>query len=300
MDESAIEDGGQLPADPQARPAELARRQRLHDVRDFNDERAGRETGRRRRFFTRDETSEGRSERRADDLWFFLEAAELTERIAAFRERLDELDRASAEALVAAERRLALADDRLDYLRERAARDEFGRLVFRSADGKRAFYEDGTELTPDAMKAIDFKPGSTTIDAWTSGLQEHKDALKERDQIIDFRDRIKEAQETLGNDPSPEDVAAMEREFAAMPAAVQDRLDVISRRESALATLPDQAERGAAAPLSKDFLEAGLPDALGARRFADSRPATDLAEADIERELNAATASPSAAGPSAP
>lgn len=112
------------------------------DFRDLQDELAGRETGRLRRFgHERGEEPDLRDRKRRQEN----EAA----RLALDIQRLQ-------------------IEERLREMRDRASHDALGRAVFRAADG-RAYYEDGTELTPEEIDAIEWIEGAPT---W----EEYRDA----------------------------------------------------------------------------------------------------------------------------
>jgi hypothetical protein len=112
---------------------------------DLQNEIAGVETGRQPRIFDRDDPDiDPRTGKKKDDGF--------TQAVLS----------ASAQA----------AKERLERLREMADRDAMGRLVFRTEDQTRAYYEDGTALTPDEMSVIEWKEGAPTWEEYQSAVAE--------------------------------------------------------------------------------------------------------------------------------
>jgi hypothetical protein len=165
-------------------------------------------------------------------------------RVRALYDRLEELDRASARAMIEADRRVQETERALEELRRRAALDEHGRRVYRTADGKRAFREDGTELTQQQMDAVDWKGGEPTWEEHQKPRHQVDAAIEEREQIGEFRDRIDTQRRRIdnGGDLSADELAAFEEELEDMPDAVRAQVDnqtVSSPAANRSAGLPD-------------------------------------------------------------
>jgi hypothetical protein len=199
------------------------RRQAEDDHRDFNDELAGRDTGRARRFFSRGERQNAAAARDHDGWKDFVRQQELQ----LFRDQASLLSAASLEALRVAVRRMEEAQRQLDEIRERAVRDKQGHLVYRTADGQRAFDEDARELTAAEIARIDWRAGAPTWEQHEQAMQASLDAATEVDDIRAYRENVVEAQERLdmGIPISQKELDALDAQLQNMPASVRDRLD---------------------------------------------------------------------------
>src|SRR5262245_41845478 len=103
-----------------------------------------------------------REEAAQDDLDAMLTVEEMLsydERLQRVSGRMKDLERRSREALKAAEERMKQSQERLENIQDRASMTADGRRIYRSADGKRAFYEDGTEATSAEMASVQWKNG---------------------------------------------------------------------------------------------------------------------------------------------
>lgn len=241
---------------------DIARAKRVQDYADSMDESAGRSNGKMRRFLPKNETPEALERRRKDER-SFLDAITLRERTEALQHRLADLDRRSLIALAAAEHRARLAREQLDRIREAANRDRHGMRVYKTEDGLRAFYEDGTALTPTEMADVQWRQTAPTWEELVDAGQANDAAERDVREITRFRERLAEHEETLAGDPTPEELELIEQELADLPPALQGRFDAAPRHSAARDHVPDHAF-------------AGAPDVCGA--FACAATATDAPE----------------------
>lgn len=224
--------------DEQAEQETAHRARRQVDRDDFIRERAGNQVAKMNRFTRPDQTPEGleaRRQARDRHFWSSMTAAQ-RERLADMAVRLGELDRASVEALDAAERRVRQAEQHLERLREAAAVDRLGRRVYRAADG-RVFFEDGSELTPDESAGIAWRTSHTSWETRRDAVRRHDEAMAGRDDIVRYRDRLDHARDRIegGEDLSDEELNDLEAGMDAMPGAVSERLAARRPAQSSVA-----------------------------------------------------------------
>jgi len=266
--------------DWEAAQGDEARARRVRDFNDLQDENAGRDTGKQLRFTPPESSPQGLAARRDKDRLFWNAQAELSLRIARLRERLDELDRAAERALRRADERLRETQEQLDRARANAATDEHGNRVYFTRDGKRAFYEDGSELTAQQRAAIHAHEGATTWEEQTAADAARLAARDKRDAVQDYRDRLSDARQRI-DDGEPLDEQALddlEARLDAMPDEVRAELESpgpgARRTVSAAATsVPDSKHTGAP-PLNASFEAAiaALPSSSPGERAPPVHP----------------------------
>jgi hypothetical protein len=180
-----------------------ARARRAQELDDFNNETAGRETGRMRRFVSSEESgSNERQRREGRELQTWLLHLTIDERLTLLRARLAELDQASLIAMQAAERRALDTERQIDRLRDAATRDAHGRQVYRSADGLTAYYEDGRRLTDDEFSLVEWRAGAPTWEERQRAAEARQRAVRDLDDIGAYRDWLDTARRRLeSSDP---------------------------------------------------------------------------------------------------
>lgn len=119
------------------------------DFADAQDEAAGRDNGKMRRF-------------RPDD-------PDIDPKTGQKKDKDDEFTRAITAAALATAQRLR-------DLRDAANRDAWNRPVFRSVDGIHAFYEDGTELSGDEIAAVQWRPGAPAWEEYRAAYDDWQHA----------------------------------------------------------------------------------------------------------------------------
>ena len=156
-------------------------RQNAIDFRDQQDELAGRENGRIKRFLSPETRAEAKEQQRKDEQFRSLldyllhndpEYAALYRKVS---HRLHEIELAAAEALQQAKERIADMEEKAGTLN--------GRKVFLSRDGKRAYSEDGREISAEGMSRI---IRSEDAPSW----EDYQEAKKERDDITRYQDGV--------------------------------------------------------------------------------------------------------------
>ena len=99
------------------------------------------------------------------------------------------VNRAIEKALVKSERRVQAAQEALDDIRRRAMVDEKGRRVYRTADGTKAFTDDGQQLTSEEMASIQWDPLAPTWEQRVQAEERLKQAEEDHDEILRARER---------------------------------------------------------------------------------------------------------------
>lgn len=218
--------------------SDLDRTKAERDRKDFNDELAGRDTGRMPRFLGHEEhpSSNRDQEKRATELlWRVALTTEAD--LQRFRERLGQLDRASLETYRHAHAKATMAEHELNELRSRASLDEHGRLVFRTADGRSAFLENGNELSREELDRTDWSPGAPTWENWQASTDRARRSHEELQSVVDYRSKLQEARERVDS-PSPltlDELDQLNRDLDALPASVKRSLDGATASNAAAA-----------------------------------------------------------------
>jgi hypothetical protein len=206
----------------------------LRDLIDLQNETAGRESGRTKRFLTSDhpdtpEAKEREKERRFTALMLRLlepDYARLFEETAKTITRADEAAARAAHRIAQAS---ALADGRLEALRENAAELPDGRKVFKAANG-RIYAEDGSDVSALKDKIKGLTERSPSWEEFTEARREAEALENDRQEVEAFRqDVIDPAKERLSdqdNPPSEEELKEiMDGIEEKMPEAVRAEYD---------------------------------------------------------------------------
>lgn len=204
------------------------REKRQRDLDDAQNEAAGRDTGRIRRFLTEDRSPQAVAARKSQLLWNDL--LMMTIQSERFRERLDELDRASEYALRVAERRAREAQDHLEQLQKRASTDDDGRRVYLTRDGRHAYDETGQRLTPEAQARVQWKRDAPTWEEYREGYRSSEKAVRELEEIKAYRERLQQGREKLNRG---EDLDGLEKDLEKMPDGVRRQLEKSGTQKSA-------------------------------------------------------------------
>lgn len=167
----------------------------------------------------REEARERREEDGFETLLFGDIVLSFEERLERLAERWRELDRASLEALRAAEIRSRQTWQDLEALRQRATVVD-GERVYRSQDG-RAFTEAGQEIDP---AGIAWRENAPTWEQHLETTKAWEDAARERQDIEEYRDRLEKQKERLDGPLTEDDLREIESELEDMPDAVRQRL----------------------------------------------------------------------------
>jgi hypothetical protein len=162
---------------------------------------------RRERGLSAADTGPSHRERRYAELM-----ADITRRLAVINRALD-------RAMERARKRLQETRAVLDDIRARASVSEDGRRVYRTDDRRRAFYDDGTELTREEIAKVHWRDGAPTWEqrlaageAVRHAKQDYEDLESCKARADLYRDRM-----ASGDALSADDLLAMKTELDAMP-----------------------------------------------------------------------------------
>jgi hypothetical protein len=206
----------------------------LRDQIDYNNESAGRETGRAKRFLTSDRDDDPHSEkqkgeRRFSELLRLLQNPGYAKLYSQAANLVSDAQDAAGRALLGLEREGALVSERIKALKDGAAELPDGRKVFRSKDG-RLIAEDGKDVTDRKREITGLKEGTP---GWEEFRRE-QDALAEierrRREIEAYqREVLDPAKTRLGdtdNPPTPDELEEIIRKTRdAMPPSVRSEYE---------------------------------------------------------------------------
>jgi hypothetical protein len=145
---------------------------------------------------------------------------EMTE---ALNRQMTHINQAIDRALERSEKRVTAARDALEEVRQGASIDRQGRQVYRTADGMRAYTDDGQEMTPEQTAAVEWRAGAPVWEErqragqrLDSAAQDHETILRYKDRADYYADRLNSG-DILSND----DLDTIRKDLDAMPEAVR-------------------------------------------------------------------------------
>lgn len=205
------------------------RLRRLEELDDFNDELAGRNTGKMRKSAAPDAQRE--SQDNGSHLMDAMELAamvwnETFDRIA---HEINTLSEATQIALSNARQEAQQAAEELREVQDRATTLPDGRRVYRD-EGGNVYTEDGNRLSPDQAAGIQWAEGATTWNEYLNARKRQQETAQNVEDIERYRDRIEALRQRLqsatpGN-PSQEELERLESELdQGMPAVVRKERD---------------------------------------------------------------------------
>ncbi|MEM6275387.1 MAG: hypothetical protein AAF714_00440 [Pseudomonadota bacterium] len=204
---------------------------RLHQDRDdLNNEMAGRETGRMRRFLPEDDLSpEGIRRKAAKERFTRLMQLLLDPGYRALHATalgaLTEAEQATEAALATLAKQAAEAEAAIEHLERQAARLPDGTRVFRDAAG-RARQEDGSIVDPLLAEAIVWRGAEPTWEAFAKARERLESLRRSQDEVMLYQANVLgPTRERITDEdapPSPEELRRIMDELVRnMPAAVQ-------------------------------------------------------------------------------
>ncbi|MCG8604012.1 hypothetical protein MJD09_03305 [bacterium] len=166
------------------------------DREDLQNEVAGRDVGRPKRFLSADVRKEQSARERQNERAYMSalrsllmndpEYAVLYDRVA------EKIDKATTEARLALEanaRVIERLDQELDELKARASTLPDGTRVFRDKDGN-VITEDGRELDPDEAALVNWKEGAPSYEEYLAKKQAREKALEDREAIQRYQREV--------------------------------------------------------------------------------------------------------------
>lgn len=205
-----------------------------HDLDDMQNELAGRETGRGKRFFTADsggDTRKGKERKEAESAQFMSALRRMmtdpvyAERYRAFDNKLQRAEESTVATLMVLTKRIDMAQDKLDEMREEADTLPDGTRVYRTADGENAYTEDGRLLTGEEMQSIAWSDDAPTWEEYEASREELERLEKAKREVIEYQEKtLDPARKRMSdpdNPPSLDDIDALDKSVeAAKPEAV--------------------------------------------------------------------------------
>ena len=223
--------------------AEEKRRQQ--DIEDYNNEAAGRDTGRMKRFGVGralEEAAQEEKRKKATLEQLMLDQAYRAAWTGAM-DAINQADEAVYDALIRVNNDLSLASASHQDLLGRATKTESGIRVFRDKHSK-TFTEHGEVVSQDLAESIEWKEGSPTWEEHNASQDRLIHAQESYDDVSAKSDRIAEIREEMENEDDPlsiEEVKAIELEakeiYQSLNVSVDQ--DVTLEKAAAPAVVPD-------------------------------------------------------------
>lgn len=175
-------------------------REKERDFNDLNDELAGREnTGRVKRFLSPEARAEVQEEKRRETefhnllQYLLVNDAEYRALFQKVSDRVNEIEIAVARALREANERIAEMEENAHTLD--------GKKVFFSRDGKRAYNEDGEEISAADMARITRSDDAPTWEDYDAAKRERDDITRYQDDVLNpIKERINDKENPVPKD----------------------------------------------------------------------------------------------------
>jgi hypothetical protein len=172
--------------------------------------------------------------------------------------RITEAEIACAEALQDARKREQEARQEIERIREKATRTDDGRLVYRTADGSKAYDDDGNELTPEEMTGIEWNPAAPTWEQRQEATEKREQAIQDVQEIEEYQERLKEGRERIenGDGLTADELKGIEDDLGAMPGSVREHLGGMRKPTVSAAKEYGEGQGIQGDPLSPSFARA--------------------------------------------
>jgi len=119
------------------------------------------------------------------------------EQLADFSKELDRYDTATVEAMMENRARLEKVQAELEEMLGKAYVLPDGRRIFKSADGKRVYDENGVELKPEDIDPDLIESWRPRFEDYWKGREAEKSLMEERADLADFDERVREARRRM-------------------------------------------------------------------------------------------------------
>ncbi len=187
------------------------------DLDDYNDEIAGRDTGRIKRFLSRearDHLEDGKDKKSIEKL-SLLDILLMTDPVYAqlysdVMEKIEEIDRAVNKALMLANQRIDDLETNLADIRERAQRLSDGTLIYKSQDGT-VFSDDGILVSQQEIGDVRWKPSDPSWEERREAGEALDLAYRKKEEIEEYRDgTLQHAKDRMNDRDNPPDKEKLE------------------------------------------------------------------------------------------
>lgn len=180
------------------------------DLDDLNNEIAGRETGRIKRFLSqeaRDYIEDGKKGKKQEKL-SLLDILLMTDPVYAqlysdVMEKIEEIDKAIKKALTRIEQRIAFLEENLADIRTRAQRLDDGTLIYRSQNGA-VYTDDGVPVSKSELGAVRWKTSDPSWEKRREAGEALDSTYKKKEEIEEYRDgALQHAKDRMNDRDNP-------------------------------------------------------------------------------------------------
>ena len=216
---------------------------RQQDLDDYNNEIAGRDTGRIKRFLSqeaRDYIEDGKKGKKQDKL-SLLDVLLLTDPVYArlytdIMDKIEKIDQAISKALAISEQRIMYLETDLADIRRRAQRLEDGTLVYRSKDGV-VFSDDGIPVSQNELDGVRWETSDPSWEERREVGEAIDSAYKKKEEIEEYRDgtlqHAKDRMNDRDNPPDKDELQNISDElFNEIPDGVEANMDAAHEKSA--------------------------------------------------------------------
>lgn len=230
-------------------------REKERNFNDLNDELAGREnTGRIKRFLSPESRIETREEKRRDaefhNLLQYLLANDPEYRALYenTQDRLEEIEHAVAEALQEVNEHIARMEEEAHTLN--------GKKVFFSRDGKRAYTENGEEVSAADMERITRNDDAPTWEDYEAAKKEREDITRYQEGVLSpIKERINDKENPVPKDELEGILDGMDKNAPPTVKAKIDQSDALKMSAATMPEIPSDTEKYLNAPPVKSHFD---------------------------------------------
>jgi hypothetical protein len=138
-------------------------------------------------------------------------------------QRLATIDREIGRAMKRSRQRVKETQAVLEEIRARASVSEDGRRAYRTEDRRRAFYDDGTQLTREEISKVHWRDGAPSWEQRQAAGEAVRQAKQAHEDLEAYKARADYYHDRMagGDALSGDDLQDMKADLDAMPAALQ-------------------------------------------------------------------------------
>jgi hypothetical protein len=158
-------------------------------------------------------------------------------------QRLAVIDRALERAMRRSRQRLQETQGLLEEIRARASVSEDGRRAYRTEDRRRAFYDDGEELTREQIAKVHWLACAPTWEQRQAAGEAVRQAKQAHENLETYKARVDYYRDRMasGDALSEDDLKDMKADLEAMPKELQAEFTSQEHERAAEATDPEPA-----------------------------------------------------------
>ena len=202
------------------------------NIDDYNNEMAGRDTGRIKRFLSKEARDylDDKKEQKSRDKLSLLDILLLTDPVYAqlysdVMDRIKKIDQAISKALTLTEQRIDNLEANLADIRKRAQRLEDGTLIYRSQNGK-VYTEDGVVVSPEKLDDVKWKASDPSWEERRDAGKALKSAHEQKEEIVEYRDTtLQHAKDRMNDKDNLPDKDELQDLFDNLKTALPDTVE---------------------------------------------------------------------------